>query len=66
MSEFKPHEIKALWIYKGVNIGNDGKVRCPHCNWILLEGKYSNETQKFICPKCKKDSQFKRLEKITT
>ena len=66
MSEFGNHEKKAIWIHKGVNIGNDGMVRCPHCNWILLEGKYSTRPQKFICPRCKKSSQFQRLEKKPT
>lgn len=57
----KHHEIKSLWIHKGVNVGKDGMVHCPHCNRILLEGEYSRKPQKIICPSCKKESTFERL-----
>jgi len=56
-----PQELKNLWIYKGVNIGTDGFMRCPHCNWILAEGKFPDSPLKFICPKCNQGSEFIRL-----
>ena len=56
-------ETKFLWINEGINVGTDDKIRCPHCNWILAEGEYSMRPQRFICPKCKEDSYFQRLEK---
>lgn len=57
----KPHDFKGLWIHKGVNIGQDGRLRCPHCNWILADGEYPKKEQYFVCPKCKKESTFEKL-----
>lgn len=54
-------DIKSTWLYKGVNVGDDGNMRCPHCNWILAKGLYSRSPQKFICPKCKGTSEFQML-----
>lgn len=61
--EEKPYDYKGLWMHKGVNIGNDGRLRCPHCNWILAEGMFPAQEQKFVCSKCKKESTFRRIAK---
>lgn len=59
--EERPYDYKGIWLHLGVNIGGDGKIRCPWCNWILTEGEYPTKVQTFICPHCKKESTFQRI-----
>lgn len=61
--ELKPHERKNLWLYKGINLATDGRLRCPHCNRTLAEGRYPESPMRFVCPSCKKTSVFERIQR---
>ncbi|HEA68100.1 MAG TPA: hypothetical protein ENI07_14945 [Desulfobacterales bacterium] len=52
---------KAIWLYQGVNIGDDNALRCPFCNKYFGSGKYPKDKQTFICSGCKGEVTLERL-----